>query len=124
MIHGIVCGGLVSNKFVFLGYDQYEIYCVGKVRITNNRGFVAFSCVVVVIFHRVAYCVVVFNLLVGTKVVASHEPEVWLHFIHQLEELYNNFGNWLNNDIAVVSRIQANTDVSRYEIIDLRLPKL
>lgn len=69
-----MCGGLDSNKSVFLDYEQYEIYCVGKVRKTNNRGFVALSCVVVVIFHRVAYCVVVFNLLVGTKVVAFHPP--------------------------------------------------
>jgi len=48
------------------------MYCVGKVRKTNSRGFVVLSYVVVVIFHRVAYCVVVFNLLVGTKVVALH----------------------------------------------------
>lgn len=70
----IVCSSLVSNKFEFLGYDQYEMYCVGKVRKTNSRGFVALSYVVVVIFHLVAYCVVVFNLLVGTKVVALHPP--------------------------------------------------
>jgi hypothetical protein len=69
-----VCGGLDSNKFVFIGYEQYEIFCVGKVRKTNNRGFVALSCVVVVIFHRVAYCVVVLNLLVGTKAFAFHPP--------------------------------------------------
>jgi hypothetical protein len=104
---------LDSKKFEFLGYGQYEMYCVGKVRKTNRRGFVALTCVVVVIFHRVAYCVEVFNLLVGTKVVE----------LHQLQELHKNFGNWLNNDIAVVSRIQANTDGSRYKIIDLRLLK-
>jgi hypothetical protein len=55
-------------------YDQYEMYCVGKVRKTNSRGFVTLSCVVAVIFHRVAYCVVIFNLLVGTKVVAFRPP--------------------------------------------------
>ena len=56
LIHGIACGCLDSNKFEFVGHDQYEMYCVGKVRKTNSRRYVALSCVVVVVFHRVAYC--------------------------------------------------------------------
>jgi hypothetical protein len=50
-------------------------------------------------FYRVAYCVAVFTLL---------DPK-WFHLIYQLEVLRNNFGNWLNNDISEVSRIQTNT---------------
>jgi len=74
LIHGIA-GGFHSHQYDFLGYDQNELYCVGKVRKTNSRGFVVLSYVIVVKFHRVAYCVVVFNLLVGSKVVALH-PQI------------------------------------------------
>jgi hypothetical protein len=63
-----------SNELEYLGYDKYELYCVGEVRKTNCRGVVALSYVAVVIFHRVAYCVVVFNMLVGSKLVVRHLP--------------------------------------------------
>jgi hypothetical protein len=68
------CGCRDSNKLEFRGYYKNEFYCGGEVRKTNSRGFVALSNVVVVIFHRVAYCVVVFNLLVRSEVVSPHLP--------------------------------------------------